>query len=138
MSGIRIELNKIEFNVRALAIESQVTVTARTRAHENPKCYSALYETAARSAAKICYRALCEMTARSAKICTILHEVVGCYSKFAFKASGEFHEKSHPPPKSPLLFPDLEQGVEHELFVFAKYNVVKPKHDCEPNEYSTF
>ena len=48
--------------LRALAIESQVTVTARTRAHENPKCYSALYETAARSAAKICYRALCEMT----------------------------------------------------------------------------
>ena len=37
-----------------------------------------------------------------------------------------------------MLFPDLEQGVENELFVFAKYNVVKPKHDCEPNEYSTF
>ena len=69
--------------VRALAIESQVTVTARTRAHENPKCYSALYETAARSAAKIWYRALCGMTARSAKICTILHEVVGCALKFA-------------------------------------------------------
>ena len=87
--------------LRALAIESQVTVTARTRAHENPKCYSALYETAARSAAKICYRALCEMTARSAKICTILHEVVGCYSKFAFKASGEFHE---PPPTNPPCY----------------------------------
>ena len=56
------ERNLYVAHLRALAIESQVTVTARTRAHENPKCYSALYETAARSAAKICYRALCEMT----------------------------------------------------------------------------
>ena len=30
-------------------MESQVTVTARTRARENPKCYRPLYETAARS-----------------------------------------------------------------------------------------
>ena len=62
--------------VRELAIESQVTMTARTRARENPKCYRPLYETAARSGveillqttirnsraqrAKICYRTLCD------------------------------------------------------------------------------
>ena len=90
--------------LRALAIESQVTVTARTRARENPKCYSALCETAARSAAKIllqctmrnsraqrenlpehlrnsraqrgkfCYRALCETAARCKNL-QPLHEM---------------------------------------------------------------
>ena len=96
-------------SLRALAIESQVTVTARTRAHENPKCYSALYETAARSAAKICYRALCEMTARSAKICTILHEVVGYYSKkLLLKHQGN---SMNPPQQIPLTGSGTRDGT---------------------------
>ena len=63
--------NKGGLWLREIAIiESQVTVTARTRARENPKCYRLLYETAARSAAKICYRPLYETAARgAAKIC---------------------------------------------------------------------
>ena len=49
---LNLPLSDVNCELRALAIESQVTVTARTRAHENPKCYRPLYEIAARSAAK--------------------------------------------------------------------------------------